>query len=219
MDMQEQLFWKRRDDLLRIMTVLWAMAGLGSRQTIAQSLYLAVTRLLRPAEAATRRLIVVLAQKIVVTLKPSRAAPPVPVPDRAEQPGEPGHKPGWTDFALAEPLPGWPELTGEPRGFPGIVSGPDREIDGTRLVDRFDALCHALDDLQAQARRLARWTALRKRARQRGRFCATHPLRTGPPADLRGAARRRLKSHELFHILEDAHERAWWATQAPHDTS
>jgi len=226
MDLQQKLFWKHRDDLLRILTVLWRMAGLGGRKTIRQSVYLAVVRLLRPTEAATRRLIVVLAQKINVTLKPFRAHLSSPKGERfeahaarAETPGQPTTEAPWKDFALADPLPCWPGWNAEPRGFRGIVRGPDREIDGQRLAQRFEALNHALDDLNAQAQRLARWTALRKRARQRGKFQSTTPLRPGAPLDLRGAAKRRLKKHELFDILDNTHQRACFAMSAPHDTS
>jgi len=226
MELQEKLFWRHRDDLLRILTVLWRMAGLGSQRTIRQSLYLAVIRLLRPAEAATRRLIVVLAQKITVSLKPSRARPPAPngtrpeaEGERTEAPGQPATERRWKDFALADPLPRWPDWNAEPRGFRGIVRGPDKEIDGSRLAQRFEALNHALDDLNAQALRLARWTALRKRARQRGKFRSTTPLRPGPPLDLRGAAKRRLKKHELCDILDNAHRRACFAMSSPPDTS
>jgi len=224
MDLQQKLFWKHRDDLLRILTLLWRMAGLGSQMTVRQSVYLAVIRLLRPAEAATRRRIVVLAQKITVSLKPSRTRPSMASPERPKgertgAPGQPTTEPPWKDFALADPLPRWQDWNAEPRGFCGIVRGPDREIDGSRLAQRFEALNHALDDLNAQAQRLARWTALRQRARQRGRFRSTTPLRPGPPADLRGAARRRLKKHELFDILDNAHRRAHFAMSAPHDTS
>jgi len=212
--LQQTLFQGHRDDLLRILTVLWRMAGLSGAKTIRLSLYLAVTRLLRPAEAATRRLIVVLAQKITVTLKPSRPIRPRPdqnPPDRIAQ-----AEPAWRDFALADPLPRW---AASGAGFPGIVRGPDREIDGAHLASRFEALGHALDDLDRQARRLARWTALRKRARERGKFRATNPLRPGAPADLRGASARRLKRHELFSLLKDAHQRAWWASSGANDTS
>jgi len=226
-DLQQTLFWKHRDDLLRILTVLWRVAGLGGRKTIRQSVYLAVVRLLRPAEAATRRLIVVLAQSIAVTLKPFRSRQPAADGNQAGKSGAPlgqpeqsdAPEPVWRDFALADPLPRWPDWNAEPRGFRGIVRGPDREIDGQRLAQRFEALNHALDDLSAQAQRLARWTALRKRARQRGRFRSTTPLRPGPPLDLRGAAKRRLKKHELFDILDNAHQRACFAMSSPPDTS
>lgn len=49
-------------------------------QTLSRHLHRAVLRLLRPAEAATRRLIVVAAREIVVTLPPARPRRPAPQP-------------------------------------------------------------------------------------------------------------------------------------------
>jgi hypothetical protein len=198
--------------LQRIVALLWTMAGLGRRQTILRSLHRTVTRLLRPAEAAARRLIVVLARGIVVALPPSRTAAPRPARDRAPV--------GWKPFALAETTPRLLDPSRAPRPFPGIVRiGGNQEVSATRLAFRLDALCHALDDLEAQAERLARWRARRRRARERGVFCTIEPLRLGPPPDLRGRAGQWLKSHELFGILKQTHERAWWAQHEPQDTS
>lgn len=190
--------------LQRIFAILWAMAGVGSRQTILRSVHRLVTRLLRPAEAAARRLIVVLARGIVVTLPPSRAAGSRP--DRVGRPVD------WVPFALAEPLPRFADQNPEPRPFPGIFPARgDTEISAARLPLRLDELCHALDDLPAQAQRLARWQARRRRAREKGVFCTTQPLRLGLPLDLRGRAGLRLKKHELFGLLKHTHEIAWWA--------
>ena len=52
----------------------------GSATTLPRHLYVAILRLLRPAEAATRRLVIVLARGISVTLPPLRAAKPKPGP-------------------------------------------------------------------------------------------------------------------------------------------
>lgn len=212
MDLQETTFWRLRGDLQRILAILWTMAGLGSRKTIQRGVHRLVTRLLRPAEAAARRLIVVLAAEIVVTLPPSRTV--APGPGHVRRPIR------WKPFALTEPTPPWPGPGDAPGPFPGIFSARgDKEISAARLALRLDALCHALDDLPAQARRLARWQARRRRARQQGAFCAIQPLRLGPPLDLRGRAGQRLKTHDLFDILQQAHERAWWALNKPKDTS
>ena len=52
----------------------------GRPNTLPRHLYVAILRLLRPAEAATRRLVIVLARGIVVTLPPLRPAKPKPGP-------------------------------------------------------------------------------------------------------------------------------------------
>lgn len=73
-----------REALKRILAALVAMAGgLVLRGNVAPSLprhlHRAVLRLLRPAEAATRRLVIAAARDIVVTLPPPRkATPPYP---------------------------------------------------------------------------------------------------------------------------------------------
>ena len=61
-------------------TFLRACGDAGSASTLPRHLYVAILRLLRPAEAATRRLVIVLARGIVVTLPPLRAAKPKPGP-------------------------------------------------------------------------------------------------------------------------------------------
>jgi hypothetical protein len=227
--MNERLAELNHRALQRILADLWIMSGFGGidrRTTILRSVHRLVTRLLRPAEAAARRLILVLALRITVTLPPSRAAAPKPDntrPDRVQPPvdlpPDEWRSDGWRPFVLAESLSRLLNPNVQPRPFRGIAPARDTEIDGARLAHRIDALCHALDDIQAAAQRMARWQALRKRAQERGVFCATHPLRPGPPLDLRGRARQRLKKHELFGILQYAHESAWWARNQPPDTS
>jgi hypothetical protein len=65
--------------LKRILATLVAMAGLSDNAgTLPRHLHLAVLRLLRPAEAATRRLIIALSRGIVVALPPQRPAKPKP---------------------------------------------------------------------------------------------------------------------------------------------
>ncbi|WP_353644617.1 hypothetical protein [Mesorhizobium sp. WSM2239] len=89
---------KHREALKHILAALVAMAGLGGQFTffpqegasprgsaqaeksrlspaLPRHLRLAVLRLLRPAESATRRLIIALARGLVVTLPPPRKAP------------------------------------------------------------------------------------------------------------------------------------------------
>jgi len=64
-----------RESLKRILATLLAMAGLADgadAATLPRRLYRTVLRLLRPAEAATRRLIIIAARGLVVTLPPQR---------------------------------------------------------------------------------------------------------------------------------------------------
>ncbi len=69
---------KHREALTHILAALVAMAGLGVNPSPAlpRRLRLAVLRLLRPAESATRRLIIAAARGLVVTLPPRKTHPP-----------------------------------------------------------------------------------------------------------------------------------------------
>jgi len=61
-------------------TLLRASCDVERAANLPRHLHLAILRLLRPAEAATRRLVIVLARGIVVTLPPLRPAKPKPGP-------------------------------------------------------------------------------------------------------------------------------------------
>jgi hypothetical protein len=71
---------ENREALKRVLAMLVAMAGLGdgSPATLPRHLHRAILRLLRPAESAVRRLIIVLARGLVVTLAPARPRTPKP---------------------------------------------------------------------------------------------------------------------------------------------
>jgi hypothetical protein len=73
-----------RETLKRVLAMLIAMAGLddGCPTTLPRCLHRAVLRLLRPAESAVRRLIIVAARGLVVALPPLLPRRPKPV--RAE---------------------------------------------------------------------------------------------------------------------------------------
>lgn len=217
--------------LKRIVVTIAAMAGLGgAASSVKRRLYLAILRLLRPAEAAARRLIIAAARGIAVTLPPQRmSARPRPGTIR------PSATPR---FALLDPLPPFrpqPAVRRKPvRTMPRIwveglapepvvtrpePTGPDDPVDLARLVRRVSALDRALDDLPGQARRFARW---RKR-QQAGRVARRRPLRLGPPRGCRltrfdPGARRRHNVREIDEILIHCHALADFALDCP-DTS
>jgi hypothetical protein len=71
---------RNREALKRILAALVAMAGLaGGATTLPRRLHRAVTKLLRPAEAAARRLIIVAARGLVVDPPRFRPAKPKPL--------------------------------------------------------------------------------------------------------------------------------------------
>jgi len=175
--------------------------------TLPRHLHRAVLSLLRPAEAAARRLIVVAARGIVVALPPARPRKLQParsvlvngigtgiVMPRGLRPG-PGTRAARLCLPLTDPLPRWgasrrPRPSGFPRiSIPGVTvpasvpraPSPGDPVDAARLVLRLEALARALDDLPREARRFARWKARRDRALAAGRTHRVTPLRPGRP--------------------------------------
>ncbi|WP_349006341.1 hypothetical protein [Mesorhizobium sp. CN2-181] len=177
--------------------------------TLPRHLYLAILRLLRPAEAAARRLIIAAARGIVVTLPPLRPRKPKPAmlrgaraflpkgPKRRPKPTprilslsllDPPRQPFRVPRRRAVPAHAAPRILGLDfnatyRPLPPPPSSDD-PIDTARLGQRLAALGAALDDLPGQAQRFARWQARRDAAIARdgpvsGRRLT--PLRRGRP--------------------------------------
>jgi hypothetical protein len=69
---------RNREALRRVLVMLVGMAELSGGATLPRHLHRAVLRLLRPAEAAARRLIIVVARGLVVALPPPRPRKPKP---------------------------------------------------------------------------------------------------------------------------------------------
>ena len=256
--------------LLRIADALLAMAGLDTEAapellgaswptSLPRHLHTAVLGVLRPAEAALRRLIVIAARDIVVVLplaESARIAKALPaaqtsrtgifwndrparpedlaslrreprtVPDSAQDLARdgasdaapdiiPGGVSGWRApaFTLFDPLKRFGAVRQEPsHSIPRILfnldvdtppalpdrpaSMPEDPISAGRLCRRLAALKSALDDLPAQARRLARWRA-RRRLRGRGRLS---PLRPGSPPGHRSRG-----LHPVDEVLHRCH--------------
>jgi hypothetical protein len=201
-------------------------------------LHRAILSLLRPAESAARRLVIVMARGLVVTLPPARPRKAKPRPTILRKPGgtgilmPPGSLPPAAPRTLALPLldplrpfrprPKWPAAKGIPRiSLPGITApspitprrppAPDDILDATRLALRLRALGVALNDLPRQATRFARWRAKRHASRTR----RVWPLRPGRPPGQRPANRR---THEVYEILRDLHGLAFDVLEHP-DTS
>ena len=98
---------KRNSEALKgIIEALFAMLGLDGEATVSripQPLHRAVLRVLRPAESAVRRLIVIAARGLVVKLAPSRPMPEGRKSGRAAGTGSPS-------FQLFDPRKDFPEL-------------------------------------------------------------------------------------------------------------
>ena len=71
-------------------------------------------------------------------------------------------------------------------------------VDATGVCRRLAALRRALDDIDAEARRLARWRA--RRDREPYRIGRLSPMRPGYPP-----GRRKRQIHEVDEILRNCH--------------
>ena len=224
---------KRNSEALKgIVEALFAMLGFAGEATAAripQPLHRAVLRVLRPAESAVRRLVVIAARGIVVKLA---SAPSRPMPK--------GHMIGKggtpiPSFQLFDPRKNFAELRQHRRRFtrnpprihffgsdPRVAAlwaarppaadpapPPDGLVNAARLARRLHALKVALEDLPRQARRLARWRVRRENAPS-AKFKS--PLRPGPPPGY-----RRKPVHEVDEVLAECHGLAWDAMKP--DTS
>ncbi len=222
---------KRKSEALRgIIEVLFALLGLDGSDAasrIPKSLHSAVLQVLRPAESAVRRLIVIAARGLVVKLAPSRPMPKGKVIGKGG-----GSRP--PAFKLADTRKNMPELR-ERRvrysKYPPRIHffGPGSKVDdlwpsrppkaapvapdglapATRLHRRLQALKLALDDLPRQARRMARW---RQRREAMPGSVFKSPLRPGPPP-----GHRKRHIHPIDEVLADCHWLAWDAMRT--DTS
>lgn len=222
--------------LKAILAALFAMleeAGGRAVEKIPRSLHSAILLVLRPAESAVRRLIVIAARGVVVKPRASRPGPQGPIKPKAGPAGPGGRGPERLAFPIFDPQKRFeyqrrkyvrgvgPRIrviyTDDPR-IPiwrlGLAPPPPPEpppappprpslIGARRLVLRLEAARRALDDLPRQARRLARWLARREKA-WGVRFPS--PLRPGRPPGARKKPR-----HEIDDVLEDCHAYAYWS--------
>jgi hypothetical protein len=217
--------------LIRIVAALIAMAGLGGdgvRLRLERPTYRAVLRVLRPAEAAVRRLIVIAAKGLKAKL-PS----PRPFPAGLALAGTRGGRRSFQLFDARERFGGVLRTRASAKAEPRIVvfdsrplvpmfqrrpvaiavpepkPEPDGTVEALRLSRRLAAIKLALADLPRQARRLARWQA--KRDRMAGAK-STSPLRRGRPPGHRKEPR-----DEIDWVLRECHALARDALAA--DTS
>ncbi len=261
---------KNREALKRILAMLVAMAGFGGqfifcRQkgrfgtdparaeeselspalTLPRHLHRAVLSLLRPAEAAMRRLVIVAARGLVVP--PPR---PSASPGKTARTGAPPRDPGPRALPLFDRLSPWRIPVrrvggGVPRiSVPGIIAPfpitsirPDDPVDAARLASRLQALAAALDDLPGQAIRFARWRARTAvptrnpvpalgpesavtppRRRTSRHVTAARSRRVWPLRPGRPPGWRRKPVHEVHDVLDVVHGLAVWALESP-DTS
>jgi hypothetical protein len=230
---------KRNSEALKgIIEALFALLGLDGTDMagrIPRSVHSAVLRVLRPAESAVRRLIVIAARGLVVKLKPvaSRPMPKLVGPIgksggqshpsfqlfdqrknfKARRRGRRviprlhvfGNDDAWGNHPTVASL--W--AARRPMALAAPAPPSDGLVGAERLTRRLQALKLALEDLPRQARRLARWR-LRRANMPSAKFQS--PLRPGPPP-----GRRKEPVHPIDEILTECHWLAWEAEKP--DTS
>ncbi|MEP7174469.1 MAG: hypothetical protein ABI705_13350 [Aestuariivirga sp.] len=213
--------------LIEIIADLFAMLGLVGEATVSRipkPLHRAVLLVLRPAESAVRRLIVIASRGLVVKLAPSRPMAKGTIIGKGDGSRLPA-------FQLFDTRKYFPELSQRrirycknpprihvfpydtlvpvPRPVAVVLPPPDGLVNAGRLNRRLQALKLALDDLPRQARRMARWR-MRREAMPGPVFKS--PLRPGQPP-----GRRKRHIHPVDEILDDCHGLAWEALKP--DTS
>ncbi len=212
---------KALKEIIQVLVALLGLDGGDAASRIPRSLHSAVLAVLRPAESAVRRLIVVAARNVVVKLAPSRPMPKGKVIGKAVGSRTPSFqlydpprrvKPirvrkvrraeprirflDWYDPRVAALFPARPPVVEPPPPPDGLASA-------TRLHQRLQALKLALDDLPRQAKRLVRWQQRRRAPRE---FESTSPLRPGHPPGY-----RRKPIHEVEEVLVECDWLAEWA--------
>jgi hypothetical protein len=225
---------RNREALQRIVAALFALAGLANGAAFAvlpRQTYRAILLVLRPAESAVRRLIVIAAHGLSIKANPSRSMPIGLTPSKGQ-----ARAPA---FTLIDPLKRFAPFSqtdeDKPNAFafvedeeeendhfenasiprisvPGFFNptfhapasdpAPNDLINAARLSRRLDALMRALSDLPKQARRLARWQARRDLALQSSAPRKPRRLSAIRPGSPPGSRHRH---HEVDHVLRECH--------------
>jgi hypothetical protein len=205
---------RNSEALKAIVATLFAMLGLGGDATVERlprALHRAALGVLRPAESALRRLIVIAARGMVA----------IPAPVRPMRQGlvirGGGNRLSFQLFDRRKRFASERRVSGPPVlprihifGSDPIIMAPrsapppapaappdDGAVEARRLLLRLAALKRALDDLPREARRLVRLRA--KRAEKPG-FRFTSPLRPGRPP-----GSRRIAVYDVDRVLAECH--------------
>lgn len=199
---------KNRERLMRIVIALMASLGLvkgGMLTTLPRLLYRKALLILRPAEAAVRRLIMMAAYELElrqVRLRPRRKN----VTRQNDFSFASSLKQSLPSFNLIEPLKSFEFETPDFSSFGATFSGNEynfSSIAAGQLGSRVLALKNALDNIQSQARRLARWYQARDLALKQNRPHRLSPMRPGLPPSYRFKPVR-----EVEDVLLDCHSLA-----------
>lgn len=196
--------------LLRIVAGLLIVAGFNADGRLPQRVRVMILGILRPAEAAARRLVAIVARDVVIVpvvgRKRSVAVASAGLGERRAvfRLIDLRKNFGWTDKAAVMgpgPRLSVPGLDDPALGAVPLASG---DCDSRRLLGRVEALHRALDDLPGQALRLARMRTWSKRK-------VLSPLRPGMPPGYR----KRRWTHPVYEVLDECHRLARYALDPP----
>ena len=211
---------RQREALLRMVAALLVLAGDGG--VLPRHVRTGIWRVLRPAEAAFRRLLVVV--KVVFKIEAAVTVRRGPVPAIPRVSGDVVARiPAFALFDARKSFKARSSMRGrkpvprirffdEVQVFePVVVISPDDAVSAAHLMRRLRALNAALGDVPKQARRLARWEAKRQAVRaETGKYIA--PMRPGKPPGHRDRGR-----HPVDFVLKECHEMALYALHDPPD--
>ncbi len=206
---------RQREALLRMVAALLVMAGGG--EVLSRFERSAVFRVLRPAEAAFRRLVVIVMERTEEGAQPVRAPVIRPVVVKIAR-GDGARIPAFALFdprkpivvgTARRPVRHEPRIRGfdwdEPVYAPKPVPLPDDPVSAARMMRRLQALQLALEDVPKQARRLARMQTKRESGRaETGKYI--RPMRPGRPPGYRART-----VHPVDEVLKNCHQLALYA--------
>ena len=204
---------RNRTALLSIIVALMKTLGLvdgGMLTTLPFYLYRKALMILRPAEAAVRRLIMMAAYDLELRGIKLRQARTVTSRAAFAFPNATNFAPS---FNLIDPLktfgPGPADYSGFGPAYDAEQGSSNRTpTPAASLGRRLLALKNALDTLQKQARRLTRWYAERDIALRQMRPHRTSPMRPGLPPGW-----RKRPVHPDEEVLLDCHSLAQYARE------
>jgi hypothetical protein len=189
--------------------------------TLPFHIYTRALAILRPAESAARRLIMIAAHEMVLSGVKLRAGTRDGLAEflYSHRPN-PNAEPAIPAFNLIDPLKSFGEVAPDFEILNADQSLDDQDspsaitrVSAIALSRRLIALKHALDTLPKQARRLARWYAQRDAALKHMRPHRLSPLRPGTPVGL-----PKHKRSEVQEVLLECHLLAIHARDQ-HDSS
>jgi hypothetical protein len=199
---------RNRDQLRAIVLALFALARMrvgGSLFTLPRSTFAMIMLVLRPAESAVRRLIVIAANGLVLKPRAPREALMVSLSNREGFPPNRAFKlfdplKSFDPDAVRDVEPEWESGFDLAPGYSSTLAAEEPSLDATHIGQRLTALIRALDNLPAQARRLKRWEQKRDQLLRTHRPTRLSPMRPGLPP---GWRQRRL--HEIDDVLRECH--------------